>query len=381
MRRATVRHLLTMTFGHRGRSDLDFYRSPDWLAESLRLYLETGPGTDFFYDNRCTNLISAILHKRTGVTLREYLRPRLFEPLGISDADWEISPFGWSTGGWGLSLKTGDLALFGQFLLQEGTWNGEQLLNAAWIREAAGNYIDTRHKSVLATEDCWRGYGYFFWHSPFPGAYRGDGALGQTVIVMPGQDMVVAMTAGTNTRGDLLKSTWEILCPGIDAPARDDAGAQERLDARISSLGMPLPEGAATPPPGAAVFSGAAYGLADNPIGVSGISAEFGAVDRLRIRLGDRWLDVGAGHGEWVESHFDGIAASSHIEQVVYPDVAAAAAWDGDEYVVKLVYTRTPYSDVLRLRFDENGVEGEYRCYPVFPLRGDRVSLMGRPER
>lgn len=381
MREATVGHLLTMTLGHRGRTDLDFYRCDDWVAETLRLYLETKPGTDFFYDNRCTNLVAAILHKRAGTPLREYLRPRLFEPLGIASAEWEVSPFGWNTGGWGLSMTTGDLARFGQFLLNGGSWGGKQLLDPAWIAVATGNHADTRHKSVLATEDCWRGYGYFFWQSPFPNAYRGDGALGQTVIVMPDQDMVVAMTAGTNTRGDLLKSTWDILCPAIDAPIADAAANQERLDALVASLELPPARGSAVPPGNMASRSGAVHRMAENPFGITGISAVFGDTDRIRLRVGDDWREIAAGHGRWVESRLDGLASTSHIEQVFYPDVAASAAWDGDEYVVKLAFTRTPYTDTIRLRFDDSGATGEYRCYPVFPMRGDRADLMGRPER
>ncbi len=241
MRQVTIRHLLTMTMGHRGKTDNDFFHDDDWLAESLRLYLETKPGADFCYDNRCANLLGAILYEKTGQTLYNYLKPRLFDPLGITSARWESTPFGWNTGGWGLSMTTGDLARFGQFLLNRGSWEGRRLLDPDWIREATGNHVDTRGKSILATEDCWRGYGYLFWQSPFPGAYRGDGALGQTVIVMPEQEMVVAMTAGTNTRGDLLQSTWDILCPAVDRPCADAAAAQERLASFVSTLSRPLP--------------------------------------------------------------------------------------------------------------------------------------------
>ncbi|MDR1520064.1 MAG: beta-lactamase family protein [Planctomycetota bacterium] len=384
MVRARIRHLLTMSLGHKGVTDLDFYQSGDWLREALFHYLETEPGTNFFYDNRCTFLSCAILQKRAGMTVHDYLRPRLFEPLGITGTSWETNSAGINAGGWGLRAKTEDLARFGLFLQQRGAWGGKQLLSGKWIDEASARHIDTRGKSVLAAEDCWRGYGYLFWRSSFPGAYRGDGALGQSVIVMPDQEMVVAITAGNGARAGLLERTWDTLCPGIDSCGRGDSGTeaeQALLDAKLASLTIPHPEGKPGLRLSALKYSGQAYRMAPNKLGITKLSVQFGDIDDITLWIGESVLRLRAGHGEWEETD-TGLQPGdpSDVVLLFHKNVAGSAAWRGDEYVLKLAYTRTPYVDALRLRFDAAGVTGEYECHPVFPTRAGLVELMGRPE-
>lgn len=379
MRRATVRHLLTMTLGHRGKSDLDFLAADDLLDECLRLYLETAPGTDFAYDNRCTYLCCAILQRRIGTTVHEYLEKRLFAKIGIRDSSWELSPQGITAGGWGLRTTTEAIARFGQFLLQGGTWNGERLLSGEYLAEAVANHVDTRQKSIVAAEDCWRGYGYFFWHSSFPGAYRADGALGQSVIVMPEQRMVAAMTAGTANRERLIEATWRELCPGIDRVAADHADAQRELERTVAGLELAPVPGEPTNA-AAGKYSGKVYRLADNPLGVDRLSVELGDSDVLTLWLGDSRFRVEAGHGRWLDNDSgldrDG---GSDVSRVLYADVAASSAWEGDELVFCLCHVATPFVDSLRLIFSENGVEGSYACGPEFRARIGSCRLMGFP--
>ena len=140
-------------------------------------------------------MLSAIVQKATGKTVLDYLRPRLFEPLGIENPTWETSPQGISLGGYGLSIRTEDIARFGQLYLQKGKWQGKQLVPAAWVEAATARQTSNGSNPK---SDWDQGYGYQFWRCRH-GAYRGDGAFGQFCIVMPEQDAVVAITSGTRT--------------------------------------------------------------------------------------------------------------------------------------------------------------------------------------
>ena len=136
--------------------------------------MEVEPGTHFLYNTLGTYMLSAIITKVTGMPAGEYLRPRLFEPLGIEDWWWEACPKGFHTGGFGLNLRTGDIAKFGQFLLQKGMWDGKQLLNPEWIGEATSYQVKN-----FGEKDWGSGYGYQFWRCSAEGVFRGDGACGQ----------------------------------------------------------------------------------------------------------------------------------------------------------------------------------------------------------
>ena len=378
MRKVTVRHLLTMSMGHRGKTDLDFIAADDWLEECLQLYLEKEPGTDFSYDNRCTYICGVILQRRSGMTVYEYLRERLFARIGIHGASWELSPAGYVAGGWGLRATTESMARFGQFLLQKGMWNGEQLLSSGYLAEATANHIDTRGKSILASEQCWHGYGYFFWQSPFPGAFRADGALGQCVIVMPEQDMVIAMTAGTATRNTLLEATWRELCPGVDAVDADHGQEQRKLEQAMENLAIP-PASLGTDP---ARKSGKPFArefrVADNRLGITHISLEAGEADVLSMRIDGIKFRVKAGHGGWIDNETAfSPEGGSDVRRVFHHRVAASSAWDGDTVLIKLAYVNTPFIDEVRLKFHSSAIEGVYSCRPFFGARGGDCALLG----
>ena len=135
----TVRDLLTMNCGHdtdptgtvRKKADAD------WVQEFLAFPVEHKPGTFYTYNSLGTYMLSAIVQKVTGEKVVDYLYPRLFRPLGIVNARWQESPQGINTGGWGVYLKTEDLAKMGQLFLQKGNWNGQQILPEEWVKEAS----------------------------------------------------------------------------------------------------------------------------------------------------------------------------------------------------------------------------------------------------
>src|SRR5690242_1067573 len=138
-----VRHLLTMNTGHDKDTTgpVTSSKDGDWVKTFLALPVEHEPGTKFVYNSAATYMLSAIVQKLTGMTVLDYLKPRLFGPLGIEGETWETSPQGIDCGGWGLSVKTEDIARFGQLYLQKGQWNGRQVVPAAWVEDATSKHI------------------------------------------------------------------------------------------------------------------------------------------------------------------------------------------------------------------------------------------------
>ncbi len=371
MRRVTVRDLLTMNMGHRGRTDHDFYRDPDWLENMLRLYLENVPGTNFFYDNRCTYLCSRIITKLTGLSVYDYLTPRLFEPLGMSGLWWEQTD-GVNPGGWGLNLTTEHIARFGQFLLDRGSWDGKQLLNAEWIDTASSRLVENAGISVNDWDDWQQGYGYFIWQCVPDRVYRGDGAFGQFVIVAPEQDMVIAITAGTNRACDLLTDTWKMLDDAVDRPS--DAALPELL-AHAAALEIPPAAGEYTAP---GYFPGGKYIFPKNEAGFVSLTLTPGDRDTLEIVTETGVFTAEAGHGEWTE-RVTGYEADrfSAMSSFLYSRAACCGAWDGEVYIIKLAFTETPYTDTMSLVFGPDCVHLKYSCDPYLPLRHGVIELCG----
>src|SRR5262249_52061281 len=163
-----------------------------WTKTFLAQPVPFKPGTHFLYNTSATYMLSAAVQKATGQTLLDYLKPRLFEPLGIEKPTWEASPQGISAGGYGLSVRTEDIAKFGQLYLQKGKWQGRQRVPGGWVGAAAARQTPNGSNP---RSDWDQGYGYQFWRCRH-GAYRGDGAFGQYCVVPPDQDAVIAITAG-----------------------------------------------------------------------------------------------------------------------------------------------------------------------------------------
>ena len=204
-----VSDLLRMSTGH--QSEPPRTADAPWTKTFLAHPVPFKPGTHFLYNTSATYMLSAIVQKATGLTLLEYLGPRLFEPLGIEHPTWEASPAGISTGGYGLSIRTEDIARFGQLYLQKGKWHERQLVPAAWIETATSRQTSNGSNPQ---SDWDQGYGYQFWRCRH-GAYRGDGAFGQYCVVLPEQDAVIAITGGLKDMQAVLNLVWETLLPAM----------------------------------------------------------------------------------------------------------------------------------------------------------------------
>jgi CubicO group peptidase (beta-lactamase class C family) len=365
-----VRHLLSMSTGHAEDTTqhLAGGEGGDWARGFLARPVEHEPGTHFVYNSGATYMASAIVQRVTGETVLDYLRPRLFEPLGIPDPAWEASPQGVSVGGWGLSVRTEDIARFVQLYLQRGEWQGRRLLPEAWVAEATSAQVSNGDDP----ESDWaQGYGFQFWRCRH-GAYRGDGAFGQFCVVLPGQDAVVAVTAGTGNLQGVLDLVWRHLLPALDGPtaaedgAAKDGAAQSAHTQRLAGLSLEFPEGSVSSPIVGQV-SGRSYVFTPADTGAGGQGVESCAWDfegegcRLTLRTAVGEYQVEAGFARWRRGETDlGRALARPFPapgQAAGRPIAAAGAWaSADTYVLKACFSETPFSVTLTARFTEDRV-------------------------
>ena len=246
----TLHHLLTMGSGLKPESDnVD---GEDWRRLILACDCDHEPGTHFHYNSHGTYLVSAMVQKVTGMTIRDYLIPRLFEPLGMMNEDgsapkWDSSPDGINVGGWGLWLSAKQIAPFGQCLLQRGLWDGKQILPREWLDRATTYQIDNGNGDHPHDHDWNMGYGYQFWmcktdHEPGQTPrYRGDGMFSQFCIVDEKRDMVVCCVSGVADIGKALELIYAHLLAAADMEPADEI-AQAALQRKLATLCYPWPE-------------------------------------------------------------------------------------------------------------------------------------------
>lgn len=188
------RHLLTMSSGFGGaflmgddrRAGIGY---PDYMAYMMNLPVVKEPGEMFDYSTADSILAGRMIEKATGRRLDAYLYDHVFSKLRQGWPQWENDPQGHPIGGGGMDMKLTDMMKLGQVYLAKGKWKGEQIVDAAWVSEATKKQIET-----VNPNDIWNcGYGYQFWMSPYPEAYRADGAFGQISTVLPKSGLVVAV--------------------------------------------------------------------------------------------------------------------------------------------------------------------------------------------
>ena len=221
LEKMTVRDLLIMSSGFAddfiGQARLTMEKP---AKATLASEIKFEPGSRYQYNSMNTYLLSVIVSKVTRKDLDQYLKVKLFKPLGIKDWYWEKTKEGYCCGGWGLFLSPESMAKTGQFLLQEGKWKGRQLLDASYIHDATSAHILQYQKGQLKPaqvqnlpNDDWRqGYGYQFWRMTH-GAYKMSGAHGQWVIVLPDKDAVIVLTSFNSAGQKLTDSLWKNVYP------------------------------------------------------------------------------------------------------------------------------------------------------------------------
>lgn len=215
-----IYHLLTMTVGHEAAklSAESEKGNKDWISLFLSAPVIHPPGTVFEYNNLASYMLSAIIQKLSEQKLIDYIRPRLFDPLGIEQSEWEESPQGINTGGWGISLKTEDMAKLGLFLLQKGQWENRELLPENLVEETCSFQVPTAPETATDDEksksDWLQGYGYHIWRSRH-NAFSAYGFHGQLIVVLPDKNTVLVTTAKIGDMQGALNLIWKYILPSL----------------------------------------------------------------------------------------------------------------------------------------------------------------------
>jgi CubicO group peptidase (beta-lactamase class C family) len=332
-----VSDLLRMSTGHQVEPARPLDKS--WTKTFLAQSVPHKPGTHFLYNTSATYMLSAIVQKAIGMTVFDYLRPRLFDPLGIEHPTWETSPQGITVGGYGLSIRTEDIARFGQLYLQKGSWNGKQLVPESWVEAATARQTANGSNP---TSDWDQGYGYQFWRSRNH-AYRGDGAFGQFCIVIPEQDAVIAITSGVKDMQSVLNLVWNKLLPALkSAPLATDDESRTKLDGALARLTLRPVGGSSSPastwnkkyvfPSNARKLESIKLERAQDAVT---IVAQFDGTER-KIRCGqDSWQKGRLAYGPLPEQ-----------------PMAASGAWTAaDTFTAKICFYETPFITIARLKF------------------------------
>ena len=235
-----VRDLLTMNVGKKDHLLRD---GGDWVKEFLSKDFFRKPGTGFKYDSDATYMLAAIVEKKSGMKMMDYLQKNMFDQIGITKAWTTCSPQGIPCGGWGMNMTTRELARFGQLYLNRGGWDGKRVLSSDWVslattRQTWSGWQNVGVKALGEGTDWEQGYGFQFWRCRH-GAYRADGAGGQYTVVIPEKDMVVSAHAGLGDFPKELDLIWDNLLPVLkDAPLAENPSAQKQLADRLAKLAI-----------------------------------------------------------------------------------------------------------------------------------------------
>lgn len=366
LRKLSIKDLLTMSVGHETDTSQAMRKEEDWVKTFLAFPFKYQPGTQFLYNSGATYMCSAIVQKVTGQKIADYLKPRLFDPLQIEGMDWETCPKGINTGGWGLRVKTEDLAKFGQLFLQKGQWNGQQLVSKEWVEEATSFKIQqpapANPSRPNAQNDWLQGYCYQFWRCQH-NAYRGDGANGQYTIVMPEKDAVLVITSESPNMQGQLDLVWEHLLPAFDEPNKD-ASAVSNLKSKTAGLALPLAKNTLPAP-----WSKRSFQLESNEMGLKNVRLSFGkGKGALELQGNKENYSIPFGMGSWKpgETTFPGndlsVKPVSRSSGVYRKRTVANGVWkDANTFELILRYIESPHHDLLTFHFSENTLELSFR--------------------
>ena len=364
-----IKDLLSMSVGQAPDPTGDVAGNNDnWVKGFFKTPILYQPGSRFLYNSAGTFMLSAIVQKVTGQKILDYLQTRLFNPLGISGIDWEINPQNINVGGWGLRLKTEDMAKFGQLFLQKGKWNGKQILPASWIEEASTKKIDqdpTASQARKDSSDWLQGYCYQMWRSR-NNSYRGDGAFGQFILVLPEKDAVIVITSETPNMQSAFNLVWKHLLPAFhEGKLPGDAEGLNTLKKKLSNLSLPLT--VSVPSPIEKNISGKNFTVTD---GRRNGTASFdfkNGVCMLNVQNDSTSYKLSFGSGKWIMDETQKFGpylvsrARANRSGLSPFKIAGSYHWK-TESVLELVlrYIESPHTETIRCTFDGNNVKMEF---------------------
>ena len=357
MLKVTLRDLLTMRSGHLSCPTQYFWTSKDWIKTFLSSKLGAEPGTHFVYNSGATYMLAAIIRRVTGSNVREYLMEQIFEPLNIAPGIWECCPQGINCGGWGLYLTTRDIAKFAQLILQNGRWNDRQLLPADYLQEATGKQADNSSNTL---PDWQQGYGYQFWRSRH--GFRADGASGQYALMLPGEDIAVAITSCAGNMQLILDAVWEELLPALsDSPLPENPEMYAQLQNFVQTMHLPPTQGDFV-----RRAESQSWTFAENPQKIQSCRLEFSEKACTLTFNGPHGVEqLRAGFGYFVSNVFQLTDLAPH------PTVASAAWLNEHTLEIRTFITDGIYRDIWQIDLND----------PVEPLKNTMLCACFRPER
>lgn len=338
----TVEDLLTMRTGHASMTSGSVWRpiKTSWIAEFFKVPVVTRPGTNFVYTSAASYMLSALVTRTTGQAVADYLKPRLFDPLGISGYQWPAGPEGISPGANGLSWKTADALKLGVLHAQNGLWNGRQILPQSWVEAVQRPYVkDT--------------YGYQWWLGP-DGAYLADGLFSQLSIVFPHQNAVLAVTAGIPEKCHFNKFVFKHFPAAFGVAPLKPGKNHVALAARTTGLRV-LPPPRRTTSPVIDHVSGQTYRFKDNTQEVKTARFDFAGDDctfTLEDHRGAHTVQVGLGRD--VEGNTTMTGDKLHHEyDLDNMRVVARGVWaDERTFIMSWSFVETAFRDTVVCVFE-----------------------------
>jgi len=337
----TVQDLLTMRTGHAAMVSGSVWRSikTSWIAEFFKIPVVYKPGTKFVYTSAATYMLSAIVTKTTGQSVADYLKPRLFDPLGIQDYQWDIGPEGISPGANGLSWKTSDSLKLGILHAQNGVWNGKQILPKEWVAAVQKPYTQK--------------YGYQWWLGP-EGAFLADGLFSQLSVVFPEQNAVLALTAGIPSKSGFGKLVFKHFPAAFSATALDNNRSFAALTERTAHLQL-LPPVVRSSSPVARHVSGKIYQFPDNTAHVTSMQFTFmdaKCVFAMQDSRGTHTIQVGLREPIRGKTTITG-SKLHHEYQPEIMEIVASGDWlDNRTFVMTWIFVESAFRDTVICRFE-----------------------------
>lgn len=400
VRDVRVRDLMKMASGHR-RDPLSAMRAngvTNWAKAYFSVPVEDPPGIFFRYMTGNTCLLAQLHRRVTGeADMLAYLRPRLFDKLGMRPGPWMRQPDGTVFGGSGFHLTAEDLAKMAQLLLQEGVWQGERVAPLAWVKQATscqtpfGRVMDSvlalhtgdnnrLPREIDAQNDWQQGYGFQLWMGRHE-TFRLCGAYGQIAVIVPKKDFVCVVLAGANgSNKRSVEAFYDTLLARMDEkPLPENPDRARRLQERLRTLELPVPKPAARPAESVREACRKTYRFAPAARGIVSVACDLGngaivfenAYGRQTLRVGE---------GEWLSSEVATDAPSlqgTHVLPGGFQRVGASGAWvDAQTYRVKMCYLSSPHTMTLDFRFADGALALTFDA-PLAKI--DRQTFTARP--
>jgi CubicO group peptidase (beta-lactamase class C family) len=380
-----VRHLLSMSVGQDKDSILTLEATPagtSWEETFLALPVVHEPGTRFLYNSGASYMLSSIIRQVTGHPVHEYLKPRLYEPLGITGATWTENAEGVNMGASNLRIRTEDIGKLGLLYLQKGRFNNRQLVSREWVARATKKEIDTGKNN-----SSWGyGYGYQFWMNP-TGGFRADGAYGQYSMVFPDKNTVVVITSESADKETTMHTVWDHLYPALtnSIPLPPDAGGNKRLQQELKALTLPPPQ-LYPKAPLAASLNGKIFLLDQNEFNAKAVSFRFENDTTVFTLMEEGKPDIviTCGMNKWImKGNFKPAPhALFSLRRIDFDSpVAASAGWkDHNTLVLTFRFVEAIHGDTLTCIFDDNKLRIQFMFSGAHMDKkpDDRPDLTGR---